>query len=261
MTDSLPAHGTAGAWRVNVDVRDGAVLGRPGISLDQLTDELLARNVPLAIIDLDRTIAGAHDSALLERAVRRHPGRLWVGGRLHPDSPVTCGLLDSGAAGVIFGPSSLTTAGQLSQTALTALAKLPDPSRAMISIDVLGERVVASGFNTPTAVTSDDALDAVVQATAGQCAVLYTDAAAALRRQGPNWRKMKLLVASYPAVPMWYAGGLASWADVIRAWQLGLGAVIGRAYLTAPLGLSGREPDPSETSEVWALPDKGQIRG
>jgi hypothetical protein len=61
------------------------VTARPGIALEQLTDELLARGVPVALIDLDRSIAGTPGIARLEAAARRHPGRLWLGGRLRPD--------------------------------------------------------------------------------------------------------------------------------------------------------------------------------
>lgn len=227
---------------------------RPEISLEQLTDELLDQGVPIALIDLDRSIAGTPGTALLEAAARRHPGRLWLGGRLRPDGHAAQRLLDSGAAGIILGSSGLVAAGCLRPAALTALARFSDPSRIMASIDVLGGQVVTSGFTTLTTLTASQALDAVVQATGGRCPVLYTDAAASLRFRPAVWPQIEALAACYPAVPLWYAGGLASWADVRRAWRVGMGAVTGRAYLTGTLGLPDREPIRHIPTEVTALP-------
>jgi phosphoribosylformimino-5-aminoimidazole carboxamide ribonucleotide (ProFAR) isomerase len=221
------------------------VAARPGTSLAGLVGDLLGRDIPVAIIDLDRSIASLPGTTLLERAARRHPGRLWLGGRLSPDGPAAARLLDAGARGVILGSSGLLADdGRLRPAALTALARLPNQGRVMVGIDVLGGHVVTRGFTRPSAVTAAAALDAVAQATGGRCPVLYTAAAAALRRCPPDWKEVGTLAASCPGVPLWYAGGLASWADMTRAWQAGLDAVTGRAYLTGLLGLPAHRGRP-----------------
>jgi phosphoribosylformimino-5-aminoimidazole carboxamide ribonucleotide (ProFAR) isomerase len=261
MTTRSPSSAAAGSWRVNLDIRDGVVTARPEVSLEQLTDELLDLGVPVALIDLDRSVAGTPGTALLEAAARRHPGRLWLGGGLRPDGHAAWRLLDSGAAGIILGSSGLIAAGRLRPTALAALARFSDPGRIMASIDVLSGQIVTSGFTTLTTLTGSQALDAVVQATGGRCPVLYTDAAAALRFRPAVWPQIEALAACYPAIPLWYAGGLSSWADVTRVWRAGLGAVTGRAYLTGPLGLPDRESIRDVPTEVTALPSPAKGQG
>ncbi|MEU9575246.1 HisA/HisF-related TIM barrel protein [Streptomyces massasporeus] len=254
MTSPSPLDGASGPWRVNVDLRHGAVSARPGHEPDALIDELVALDIPIAVIDLDRSIDRTPRSSLLERAVRRHPGRLWLGGRLAPTEPLTHHLLDIGAAGVLLGSSSLFRDGRPDPSELGALARFPLPERLMASIDVLDDRIAINGFTTPTPLPVHQAFDAIAQATGGRCPVLYTDVAAALRSHPPSWPRIRSLADAHPGIPLWYAGGLTEWTDVHTAWRLGLGAVVGRAYLDEPLGLSrARESGQPEAADSRSM--------
>ncbi|MCX4763634.1 HisA/HisF-related TIM barrel protein [Streptomyces sp. NBC_01275] len=237
MIGLLPDDRPTGLWRVNVDIRRGDVTARPGEPSDDLLGLLLEQGVPLALIDLDRSIDAVPETTLLERAARRYPGRLWLGGRLTASDPLARRLLDEGAQGLLMGSSGLFREGRVNRTELEALARFPAPERLMVSIDAIDDRVAINGFTTPTTLSVAHALDAVLQATGGRCPVLYTDTAAALRRRPPTWRHVEAIAASNPGCQFWYAGGLTQWAELRQAWSLGLGAVVGRAYLTPPLGL------------------------
>lgn len=222
---------------MNVDIRGGTVPARPGASPVSVIDALAAAGVPAALIDLDRSTGATGGTAVLEQAVRCHPGRLWVGGRLGPVGPPTRRLLDAGAAGVIVSSSTLFTATAPDPGGLRALARRPNPGRLAAAIDILDGHLMVHGFTTPAAVTASVALDAVAQAASGRCPVLYTDVGAATRASPPDWEGLGELAARFQGTELWYAGGLGSWADVERAWSLGLGAVVGRAYLSGGLGL------------------------
>lgn len=74
-------------------------------------------------------------------------------------------------------------------------------------------------------------------ATGGTHPVLVTDAGAATRRTPPPWNALNRLAARHPRADLWYAGGLTTWPDLHRFWHAGWGAVVARAYLTAPRGL------------------------
>jgi phosphoribosylformimino-5-aminoimidazole carboxamide ribonucleotide (ProFAR) isomerase len=233
----LPPAGPGGPRRVNIDVRNGTVVSRPGDDPLQLIGELARADVPVAVIDLDRSTGVSEGTELLEVAVRRHPGRVWAGGRLSPATPLAFRLLDIGAAGIIAGPSALFANGWPDPVCMAALAWFPEPGRIMASIDVLDGRVAINGFTTPTRLAATDAIDAIAQATSGACAVLFTDVAAATRRNPPDWDWIAGIAGRYPWIPLWYAGGLDTWASIRHAWDLGLGAVTGQAYLTGRLGL------------------------
>ncbi|MFH8802711.1 HisA/HisF-related TIM barrel protein [Streptomyces sp. NPDC017936] len=227
----------SGPWRVNVDIRRGEVTACPGEPVDGLITRLLRRGVPLAVIDLDRSIDAAPETTLLERTARRYPGRVWLGGRLAASDPLTRRLLDQGAAGVLLGSSRLFRDGRIDHAEIKALAGFSAPERVMVSIDVADDHVAVNGFTTRTDLPVAQALDAVLQATGGRCPVLYTDTAAALRHRPPAWRRIEAIAAAHPDGRFWYAGGLTRWSELRHAWDAGLGAVVGRAYLEPPLGL------------------------
>lgn len=224
-----------GQWRVNVDIRGGTVTARPGAAPMSVIGELADAGVPAAVIDLDRSTGMSGSTAVLEQAVRCHPGRLWAGGRLGP-GPDARRLLDAGAAGVIVSSSALFAPGA-NMRGLRALARFPEPGRLAVAVDILDGHLMVHGFTTRAAVTAAEALDTVAQAAAGRCAVLYTDVAAAMLARPPDWAHAGELAARHRDADLWYAGGLGSWAAVEHAWSLGFGAVIGRAYLSGEPGL------------------------
>lgn len=97
-----PSPAPAGRWRVNIDVQHGAVTAHPGLPPGRLIADMLGDGVPTAVIDLDRSTGTSSSTALLESAVRHHPGHLWAGGPLTPDDPAAARLLQAGAAGVLL---------------------------------------------------------------------------------------------------------------------------------------------------------------
>ncbi|MFD7817727.1 HisA/HisF-related TIM barrel protein [Streptomyces sp. NPDC059785] len=238
MTGLFPEDPPTDLWRVNIDIRRGHVTACPGEPPDGLIDRLLEAGVPLAVIDLDRSVDAAPETTLLERTVQRHPGRVWLGGRLAASDPLTRRLLDQGAAGLLLGSSRLFQDGRVDRGEIAALARLSAPERLMVSIDALDDRVVVNGFTSPTDLPVSEALNAVLEATDGRCPVLYTDTAAALRHRPPAWDRIESIAAAHPSCQFWYAGGLTRWSELQHAWSKGLGAVVGRAYLLPPLGLS-----------------------
>ncbi|MEU3174744.1 HisA/HisF-related TIM barrel protein [Streptomyces sp. NPDC007000] len=242
MTTQLLPDQSAGAWRVHVDLRHHQVTARPDTPPGTLIAHLLHHQVPLAVLDLDRSIDQAPGTALLEQAARRHPGRLWLGGRMAPADPQVSHLLDAGAAGVILGTNGLITDGRMDDAALRALARLRTEGKMLVSLDVLDDHLVTHGFTTPTSVPARVALDAVLQATGGHCQVMYVDAGASLRRTRPDWSRIDTLADDCRPAHVWYAGGLMSWSDVRRLASAGLSAVVGRAYLAGSLGLPSGAP-------------------
>jgi phosphoribosylformimino-5-aminoimidazole carboxamide ribonucleotide (ProFAR) isomerase len=177
--------------------------------------------VPVAVIDLDRSIGHTGSTALLERAVGSRPGQVWAGGRLSPAGPEARRLLDAGAAGVIVSGSALFTPAGPDPGGLRALAAFPKPGRLAAAVDILGGHFMLHGFTTPSAVTASEALDAVIRAADGRCPVLYTDVAAATRRWLPDWEQLRRLAGQHAGADIWYAGGISSWGDARRAWSLG----------------------------------------
>ena len=139
---------------------------------------------------------------------------------------------------MIVSSSARVTASGPDPQGLRALARFPDPGRLAAAIDSLDGHLMVHGFTTPAAVTASEALDAVTQAAAGRCPVLYTDVAAATRARPLDGERAGELAGRHRGTELRYAGGLDSWAAVERAWSLGLGAVIGRAYLSGGLGLA-----------------------
>ncbi len=119
-----------------------------------------------AVIDLDRGTGTSISTAVLEHAVRRHPGRLWAGGRLGPGGPPDRRRLDAGAAGEIVGSSALFTGSRADPRGLRVLARFPEPGRLAAAIDILDGHLVVHGFTTPAAITASEALDTVTQAAA-----------------------------------------------------------------------------------------------
>ncbi|WP_103528876.1 HisA/HisF-related TIM barrel protein [Streptomyces sp. SM12] len=236
-TGASPA--PCGDWRVNLDVHHGRVPARPGTRPSQLLADLLAEDVPAALIDLDRSTGATTSSTLLETAVRRHPGRLWVGGRLIPRDPTVPRLLQAGAAGVLLGSTGLFPAGRLDPNAWPDFTTLARDGQLMLSVDMHEGRIITDGFTRPTQLLLPDALNALLDATGGLQPVLITDARAATQRTPPPWQTLDNIASRHPHAPLWYAGGLSSWSDLHRLWHAGWGAVVGRAYLSAPLGLSG----------------------
>ncbi|MFG2425227.1 HisA/HisF-related TIM barrel protein [Streptomyces sp. NPDC048448] len=232
-----PSPAPARRWRVNIDVQHGTVASHPGLPPGSLIADVLGDGVPAAVIDLDRSTGTSTSTALLETAVRRHPGRLWVGGRLTPGDPAIPRLLEAGAAGALIGSTGLFPAGLLQPANWPDFAALAPAGRLMLSVDALDGHVVTDGFTRPTGLPLDDALDALITATSSAHPILVTDAGAATRRTPPPWAALDRLAARHPHADLWYAGGLACWPDLQRLWHLGWGAVVGRAYLTAPRGL------------------------
>ncbi|MFD9281050.1 HisA/HisF-related TIM barrel protein [Streptomyces mirabilis] len=233
-----PSPTPAQRWRVNIDVQHGTVTAHPGLPPGRLIADLLSDGVPTAVIDLDRSTGATSSTALLETAVRRHPRRLWAGGRLTPGDPAVTRLLDAGADGVLLGSTGLFPNGRLQPGNWPDFAALAPAGRLMLSLDALDGNVVTDAFTRPTALPLTDALDAIITATSGAHPILFTDADAATHRTRPPWQTLDRLAARYPHADLWYAGGLASWPDLHRLWHTGWGAVIGRAYLTAPRGLA-----------------------
>lgn len=242
MTEQLLPDEPAGAWRVHVDLRHHQVTARPETPPGTLIAHLLNHHVPVAVLDLDRSIDQSPGTALLEQAARRHPGRLWLGGRMAPADPLVSHLLDAGAAGVILGTNGLISDGRMDDAALHALARMRTADQVLVSLDVLDDHLVTDGFTTPTGVPARAALDAVLQATGGRCQVMYVDAGASLRRTRPDWSRIDALADECTPARVWYAGGLTSWSDVQRLASAGLSAVVGRAYLAGSLGLSSCAP-------------------
>ncbi|MDX3067054.1 hypothetical protein PV518_33600, partial [Streptomyces sp. ND04-05B] len=131
---AVPA-GPTGHWRVNVDVRHGTVTSLPGLPPGRLLADLLDDDVPTAVIDLDRSTGTSTSTALLETAVRHHPGQLWAGGRLAPRDPAVRRLLDAGAAGVLLGSTGLVPDGRLDPHAWPDFTTLADAGQLMLSLD------------------------------------------------------------------------------------------------------------------------------
>lgn len=242
MTTPLHPDEPAGAWRVHVDLRHHQVTARPETPPGTLIAHLLNHHVPVAVLDLDRSIEKSPGTALLEQAARRHPGRLWLGGRMAPADPLVSHLLDAGAAGVILGTNGLISDGRMDDGALRALSRLRTADKVLVSLDVLDDHLVTDGFTTPSNVPAGAALDAVLQATGGRCQVMYVDAGVSLRRTRPDWSRIDALADRCKPARVWYAGGLTSWSDVQRLASAGLSAVVGRAYLAGSLGLSSCAP-------------------
>ncbi|MBC7267718.1 HisA/HisF-related TIM barrel protein [Streptomyces albogriseolus] len=250
-----PASPPAGRWRVNIDVRHGTVTADPHVPPGQLVADLLSNDVPTALIDLDRSTGTSHSTALLETAVRRHPRRLWVGGRLSPDGAAVHRLLDAGAAGVLLGSTGLFPDGRLEPKRWPDLTtSAPAAGQLMLSVDALDGHVVTDGFTCPTGLPLTDALDALLNATGGAHPILFSDAGAATRRTPPPWDTIDQLAAQYPSACLWYAGGLTSWLDLERLWRAGWGTVVGRAYLTAPRGLPDADGRHHHTPAAVASP-------
>lgn len=227
----------AGRWRVNVDLRHGQVTAQPGLPPAQLLADLLDDDVPAAVIDLDRSTGTTTSTALLETAVRRHPGRLWAGGRLTPRDAAVSRLLQAGAAGVLLGSTGLFPDGHLNPRTWPDFTTLAGKGQLMLSLDTHNGHIVTDGFTRPTPLLLTDALDALLDATGGLHPLLITDARAAIHRTPPPWQTLDRIAGRHPRATLWYAGGLTSWADLQRLWHAGWGAVVGRAYLTAPRGL------------------------
>lgn len=234
----MPSPVLPGRWRVNIDVQHGAVTADPELSPGQLIAEVVDDGVPTAVIDLDRSTGHSSSTTLLETAVRHHPDRLWAGGRLSPRAPAVARLLEAGAAGVLLGSTGLFPDGHLHPDTWPDFADLAPASRLMLSVDALDGNVVTDGFTRPSTLPLTDALDALINATGGAHPVLVTDAGAATRRTPPPWGTLDHLAARFPRADLWYAGGLTNWPDLHRLWRAGWGAVVGRAYLTAPRGLT-----------------------
>ncbi len=238
MTSLLPPSTAAGPWRVNIDVRHGSPTGRPESDPHELVDYLLGRGVPLAVIDLDRSIDRRSSSVLLEQIAARQPGKIWLGGRLAPAGSLVPRLFDAGAAGVIIGCSEIFRNGEIAPAEIAALSRFPRPEQLMVSVDAVGDRLAVDGFATVTTIHVVDALARVAEATGGQTQIIYTDVAAAQRRSLVSWPRLRALARSFTSVPLWYAGGLQDWAALRHVWGAGLGGVVGRAYFGSPLGLS-----------------------
>lgn len=180
-----PSPAPARRWRVNIDVQHGTVASHPGLPPGSLIADVLGDGVPAAVIDLDRSTGTSTSTALLETAVRRHPGRLWVGGRLTPGDPAIPRLLEAGAAGALIGSTGLFPAGLLQPANWPDFAALAPAGRLMLSVDALDGHVVTDGFTRPTGLPLDDALDALITATSSAHPILVTDAGAATRRTPP----------------------------------------------------------------------------
>ncbi|MDW6057923.1 HisA/HisF-related TIM barrel protein [Streptomyces sp. FXJ1.4098] len=226
-----------GSWRVNVDVHHGTVTSRPGLPPGRLLADLLGDDVPTAVIDLDRSTGISTSTTLLETAVRHHPGQLWAGGRLAPRDPAIRRLLDAGAAGILLGSTGLFPDGRLDPRTWPDFTSLAGAGQLMLSLDTMDGRIVTDGFTRPSSLPLADALDALLDATCGTHPVLITDARAATHRTPPPWQALDRIAGRHPRARLWYAGGLTGWADLQRLWHAGWGAVVGRAYLTAPRGL------------------------
>ena len=229
-----PAHD----WLVTVDIRRGRVAARPDVEPDNMIDELVGLDVPVAVIDLDRSIDGALSTDLMERLVRRHPGQLWLGGRVDPREGLHRQLIAAGAAGVILGCSSLIRDGAADVDALHAATQGLLPRQLKFAVDVADGYVVTHGFTMRTRLPAFAIVETLIFATAGRIDIVYTDVKAATRQSAPAPNRALDIAEAYPGTTFWYAGGLADWHAVDSTWSSGLGAIIGRAFLEQPLGLS-----------------------
>lgn len=201
-TPATSAVASAGRWRVNVDVHHGQVTAQPGLPPARLLADLLDDGVPTTVIDLDRSTGATTSTALLETAVRRHPGRLWAGGRLAPRDPADPRLLQAGAAGVLLGSTGLFPHGLLAPDNWPDFTTLAADGQLMLSLDMHEDRIVTHGFTHPTQLPLTDALDALLDATGGRNPILITDARAATHRTPPPWPPSTASPAATHAPPL-----------------------------------------------------------
>lgn len=237
MTLHPPRPTVAGRWRVHVDIEQRLVAGRPGIAPEALIATLVNAAVPTAIIDLDRCLGQRHDLTLLSDLAHRWSDTLWLGGRLGGNAADLHHLLDAGAAGLILG-SALYRTGTLNHELLDQAIRECPVGRRLIALDVADNHIVANGFTTPIGLPARQLLDDLAEVVEGNTQVLYVDIPASMRRSPPPWTELGVIASVYGSIlDLWYAGGLTTWSDIRRLWQTGFSAVVGRAYLTGPLGL------------------------
>ena len=224
-----------GRWRLHVDVRDGELVTGE-VPLDDLATTLVQGDVPSALLDIGRSERGSGEMSALRRILADHPRRFWVGGFLH-DASVIRAYLDLGARGAIIG-SALFADGRLNTDLLEDILATVPADRLMVAVDVRDGEVVSHGFTSPTGLAAQEAFEGLARVTANRCAVLYVDVVASQRATGPGVDELRAVRRRHPRMPLWCAGGIRDWSDVESVWSAGAGAVVGRHWLTSPIGLA-----------------------
>jgi len=186
----------------------------------------------LHLVDLDGAKAGHPvNLAAIERIAREVTISVQVGGGLR-DRQSVASLLSAGVQRVILGTIAVE------QPDLVTQLCQEFPAQIVVGIDARNGKVATRGWLETSEVQATDL--AQHMATAGACAIIYTDIHRDGTLQGPNLEALRELAATI-AIPVIASGGVSSITDLFNLLALEpigvTGAIVGRALYTGEVSL------------------------
>jgi phosphoribosylformimino-5-aminoimidazole carboxamide ribotide isomerase len=217
----------------SIDIKNGRCVkltrGKPGtgreISNDPLeialTWEKRGANV-LHIIDLDAAIQGGKGNReLIKTIIRKLSIPVEVGGGIRSIADAE-DILKAGARWVIFG-----TAAFKNPSLIVEAAEKFGSEKIIVAVDSSKGKVVVEGWKSSIELSPVEALR--IFDKTGVYAFLYTDVEVEGTLEGVRLRNVRRLV-NFSKTPIIYAGGVASFKDLVMLKKAGVMAVvIGRA--------------------------------
>ena len=183
----------------------------------------------LHVVDLDGARDGWPVNAdLVRRIVATVRVPVQVGGGLR-DRPSIERYLDAGVNRVVLGTAAVKDRALLTEV----LAE--HAQQIVVAVDARQGVVAIEGWQEETPLAAVELVREL--AVLGVTRVIYTDALRDGTLEGPNFPAIENLMAR-ASVPVIYAGGVSSIADLTRLASLGLeGAIVGKALYTKDLDL------------------------
>lgn len=178
----------------------------------------------LHVVDLDGAREGRPANAqVIRRLIQALSIPVQVGGGLRDRNSIDS-YLDAGAARVVLGTAAVK------DRSLLAEAIADHGERIVVAVDARVGVVAIEGWREETPLTAAELMSEL--AAEGVPRFIYTDALRDGTLRGPEFAAVEAVLARVD-VPVIYAGGVSSIADLVRLASLGVeGTIIGQALYT-----------------------------
>ncbi|MBJ6360568.1 HisA/HisF-related TIM barrel protein [Paenibacillus sp. GCM10012307] len=229
-----PSHCSLKNWRLNVDFFNGTIINREWDNAVQLTQRLTENNVPICLVDINRSKHNGNNDDILLNFISGKQNYYWVAGGVSSIERVNQ-LIEAGAKGVILS-SAMYKNNDIDHTFLRSLMISSLAQKVILSVDFNDSQIRTYGFDGTVDLTWDYVLDTVYRI--GPFQIQIVDVKASIYRKKPNLELLNKIRQKYSEKMFWYAGNIGSWNEAEVLSKIGFHPAVGQSYLRNELGLS-----------------------
>ncbi|QCT01398.1 hypothetical protein E6C60_0676 [Paenibacillus algicola] len=223
-------------WRLNIDIKDGVVVGRETEELESFFLNLEQERIPVCLVDINASQGEGSNNPFIHKKLQERKGQYWYAGGVVDIESVEK-YMTMGARGVIIS-SGIYKNDRLNSVFLKELRDNFGINDYIISVDFEENRMVTKGFSESVNMEMELVLEELYTLLSQGTNIQLIDVKVSKMRLQPNLSMLQIVADRYSDIfKLWYGGNICSWDQFLVVQGIGFSPTLGRAYLEGDLGL------------------------